>query len=245
MARPSRLSGRPGRPPLQDDEMDRDSFLKNIATKLGRVPGSPPAARGAVGVPEFHSARPSPDREGLVEKFCLECAAVAGQVRKVEGLPETHLALKAVLEEWKVGSLVSWSRQEFEGWELGWLWDRCLAWEPGSSAPEFREACFNSQAGLTAADFGVAESGSLVFTASPGRPRSVSLLPGLHLALLKASQLRMRMGQALERLMDGPRGTASLVQFVTGPSRTSDIENDLTIGVHGPAAVVVILRVDS
>jgi L-lactate dehydrogenase complex protein LldG len=82
-------------------------------------------------------------------------------------------------------------------------------------------------------------TGSLVLSASTTRPRQVSLLPTVHLALVREDQLVDRMGEALSSYASGAMPSA--VHFVTGPSRTSDIENDLSIGVHGPAAVSVIL----
>jgi len=66
----------------------------------------------------------------------------------------------------------------------------------------------------------------------------VSLAPPTHLALARQGQLVPRLSDALSGLGKAP---PSAVHFVTGPSRTSDIENDLSIGVHGPARVFVIV----
>jgi L-lactate dehydrogenase complex protein LldG len=65
----------------------------------------------------------------------------------------------------------------------------------------------------------------------------------MHVVLLDSSRIVARMGEAFEKLARA-RTLASSLIFVTGPSRTSDIENDLTIGVHGPASVVVLIRDD-
>jgi L-lactate dehydrogenase complex protein LldG len=65
----------------------------------------------------------------------------------------------------------------------------------------------------------------------------------MHVAMIRANQIVARMGEALEKLTRDDV-LASQLLFITGPSRTSDIENDLTIGVHGPAAVVVMMLDD-
>ena len=82
-----------------------------------------------------------------------------------------------------------------------------------------------------------------MIAASRARPRGVSLLPSLHVALVRESRIVFRLGEALAHFAAlGPFAQPSAVHFITGPSRTSDIENDLTIGVHGPAAVVALVR---
>jgi L-lactate dehydrogenase complex protein LldG len=66
------------------------------------------------------------------------------------------------------------------------------------------------------------------------------LLPSVHIAVLFASQIRPDLGAAFEALA-ARSGLPSAAHVITGPSRTSDIENDLTIGVHGPSAVTAIV----
>jgi len=93
------------------------------------------------------------------------------------------------------------------------------------------------------ADFAVANTGTLALATTAQRARSVSLLPTVHIALVRESQFVDRMGEALEgiaRQTGPPPATPSSVHFISGPSRSADIENDLSIGVHGPAALYVI-----
>src|SRR5262249_47816330 len=129
------------------------------------------------------------------------------------------------------------------------LWSElgCTAWDPESRSAEsaalFRRAALEADVGVTTVDFAIANTGSLVVSADRARPRGVSLLPTMHLALVRSSQLVARMGAVFASYTSRPGGPPSAVHFITGPSRTSDIENDLTIGVHGPAAVSAILWV--
>jgi L-lactate dehydrogenase complex protein LldF len=97
-------------------------------------------------------------------------------------------------------------------------------------------------AGITGALVGIAESGSLVLVGGEGHPLTASLLPDIHIAILRESDLVATLADALAR----PEIlAASAAVIITGPSRTADIEMALTIGVHGPKEVHVFLIEDS
>ena len=107
---------------------------------------------------------------------------------------------------------------------------------------------------MTGAIAALAETGTLVLGASRGTPRCVSLLPRTHVALVRASQLVEQFWDVFDEFAGQVWGweggytdlaLPSQTILITGPSRTSDIENDLTIGVHGPAAVVVLILEDA
>ena len=86
--------------------------------------------------------------------------------------------------------------------------------------------------GVTGADAALPETGTLLLRSSPDRPRVVSLLPRVHLAIFTAAALRADLHQAFAEAKD-----AGYSVLVTGPSRTADIELTLTLGVHGPKAL--------
>jgi L-lactate utilization protein LutC len=100
---------------------------------------------------------------------------------------------------------------------------------------------YECDAGVTDARAGIAETGSLVCVAGPGRGRGLSLVPPVHIAVLWASDL-------VADLIDvwaprGPIGIAasSSTVLITGPSKTADIEGVLITGVHGPREVHIVL----
>jgi len=97
------------------------------------------------------------------------------------------------------------------------------------------------RAGLTGASAAIAETGSILVLGGPGRPLTASLLPEIHIALLREKDVYEQLGQVfqIEEIRRAP--TAVLV---SGPSRTADIEMTLTIGVHGPGELQVICVVD-
>ena len=93
-------------------------------------------------------------------------------------------------------------------------------------------------AGVTGALLGIAESGSLVLVGGEGRPLTASLLPEIHIAILRESEIVPTLLEALRR----PEiRSASAGVIITGPSRTGDIEMTLSIGVHGPKELHVFL----
>lgn len=108
----------------------------------------------------------------------------------------------------------------------------------GGGAPHDRQAA--ADVGVTGCDGAIAETGSLVMLSRPGRSRAVSLLPPFHVAIVRPDQLYATMGEFFAVREADVRAGASCT-FITGPSRTADIELTLTLGIHGPARVAVVI----
>ena len=111
-----------------------------------------------------------------------------------------------------------------------------------TSIPIVREPDPSVRCGLTSALAGVAETGSLVLVGGPGHPLTASLLPEIHIVILKESDIYNNLAKVFN--LRQVRGAPAAV-LVTGPSRTADIEMALTIGVHGPKELHVFLIDDS
>jgi L-lactate dehydrogenase complex protein LldG len=88
--------------------------------------------------------------------------------------------------------------------------------------------------GVTGVDAALPETGTLALTSSPDRPRVASLLPRVHLALLRPAVLRPDLHQVFAETQ-----AAGYSVLISGPSRTADIELTLTLGVHGPKSLYV------
>jgi len=100
---------------------------------------------------------------------------------------------------------------------------------------------FEIDVGITTAQAAIAETGTLVLDATREQHRLVSLVPPVHVAIIDASSIFQTLGEALAFIyQDGNISPA--VTFVTGPSRTGDIELTLTVGVHGPRELYVIVN---
>jgi L-lactate dehydrogenase complex protein LldG len=94
-------------------------------------------------------------------------------------------------------------------------------------------------------DLAIAETGTLVLMSGAGRPRTTSLLPTVHVAVFGREALvesLEQVGLFLEAWHEGepPADGGAVINFITGPSRTADIELTLTRGVHGPKEVHAI-----
>ncbi|MGC8857473.1 MAG: LutC/YkgG family protein, partial [Anaerolineae bacterium] len=117
---------------------------------------------------------------------------------------------------------------------------------PGVAAADLTAAGFEVsraadervRVGITPVVAAIAESGSLLVSADPQDALLASLLPPIHLVVMKRSQLVGTLAEALTR-PEVRRSAASVI--ITGPSRTADIEMTLTIGVHGPGELWVFV----
>jgi L-lactate dehydrogenase complex protein LldG len=99
---------------------------------------------------------------------------------------------------------------------------------------------FDFDVGISRAQAGIAETGTLLLDSSRERHRLVSLVPPVHIAILHESQIVGTLAEALTQLSQSEQLTP-VATLVTGPSRTADIELTLAIGVHGPQELYVIV----
>jgi L-lactate utilization protein LutC len=107
-----------------------------------------------------------------------------------------------------------------------------------TTAAEVRGGGADVSAGFRSAEAGIAETGTVVETSLGGRTFLPGLLSDVHVSLLSASSIVDRLEDALAPLAAGPPRNIS---FLTGPSRSADIEQTLTLGAHGPRKVIVLL----
>jgi L-lactate dehydrogenase complex protein LldG len=197
--------------------------------------------------------------EELLPKFEAELTKVAGIAHRAasrQGLEET---LQTILSHAKATSVVL-SRNPLLA-ELD-LEARLRAWgqsvtvwqtpgggdSPGAEATSLRafaDASFAAAVGITGVEYALAETGSLVVTSLTEGAQLASLAPPVHVALYRRSQLVASLDEVLERLAVASHGGLALpgrsVVFITGTSRTADIEQILIRGVHGPGEVHAIL----
>jgi L-lactate dehydrogenase complex protein LldG len=96
-------------------------------------------------------------------------------------------------------------------------------------------------AGVTAAEAGIADTGSLVLRPGAHEPRTLSLVPPLHVAVLRASRLYASLPAALDAVTAGQADMPTNLLLVTGPSKTADIQQVLAFGAHGPKELVIVL----
>lgn len=98
--------------------------------------------------------------------------------------------------------------------------------------------------GITGAQYGISDTGTLVVLSDNKCSRSVSLLPPVHISFIHKECLLKDIHQLFYRLKQlnlDVTGSSSCMTFITGPSRTADIELNLTLGVHGPGKLIVFI----
>ena len=101
------------------------------------------------------------------------------------------------------------------------------------------DALYDFDCGVTDVYAAIAETGSLVMRASTGHGRALSLVPALHVAILEPKVFMPDLVDLFEKLTKDGVGTG--ITIITGPSKTSDIEMNLVVGVHGPCKVKVFV----
>ncbi len=220
---------------------NHQEFISNIAQKLGRP--TPTTVKSVeVKFPLFRLN----SQEERIDKFLKLWELMGGKGAKASTSEEATQALKAWFgenPEWlSPSTIVTWS-------ELPVLARACLE-ELGWTAHTYSDLADNraersaaigkTELGITGADYAIVQSGSLVLKSNPKRGRAVSLVPIRHLTFIPGSLIRDSLDQVMDELMSSGEIPAA-IDIISGPSRTSDIEMDLSIGVHGPVEVYAIV----
>ena len=231
----------------------REDMLGRIRREVRRAPAlfaASPAPRPAH--PEAAAAalrREMMERwPAALSRFQQELERVAGVFHRVESLADIPGVIRRIAAERGARHVVAWEaaalgldlRSALPSGELS------VALAPPGGGEEarraHREEAARAQIGVTGVDWALAETGTLVLVSGSGRPRSTSLLPETHVAVFGKGHLLESLEQVgimLEALhADTARSlSGGMINFITGPSRTADIELTLTRGVHGPKEV--------
>jgi L-lactate dehydrogenase complex protein LldG len=205
---------------------DRENILHKVRTALGRhgsrVPEAPSPPRLVL---------PSWSREErlarLREKFSGETVEFAS-FEDAKGFIAARVAGRSavaanhpLLERLGIASLPD---------VRGGLTDR----------DEIRKACVESDIGISGVDYALSDPPALVMLSSARNDRLTSLLPSSHIAVVEADQILTGLDE-LFTIVPDPAEISSSMVLIGGPSRTGDIEMTLTLGVHGPREVCLVI----
>ncbi len=213
----------------------RSHILSSIRASLDAalLPGSAPE----------RPAHNLPRAVGGADQFVAEAKQLSAQVIRVPTAHEAAGAVARLFTEQGWGQALTWAWEAIgcEGLADALAGAGVEAVRAGSPAE-----LASIPVGITGAEAGLADTGSIVVHSGAGRSSLVSLLPPVHVALLDASRIFPDMITFFDSLagQGGAAGyareTSSLV-FISGPSRTADIEQTLTLGVHGPRELVIVV----
>jgi len=197
-----------------------------------------------------------PDRMALLDLFIEQAELLNLAVRPVENLARAGHAIQEFIQqtepEWGTEkSVIAWHHPLIEqlNLEKNLADDVTLLTTKSSPAPDLEERAqirshlLNSYIGITAADFCVAQSATLVMRTRPDQPRAVSLVPSIHVAVIKLDQIIENLTELYFRLKWDPEeqkiGLTNCMTFISGPSKTADIELVMVHGAHGPRQMIV------
>ncbi len=239
-------------------------FLKSVREALGRndVPPAEPYPRLTDTLPELEEQsaqirkRLEENLPALLDKLA-EMAALGGwNVHRASGAEEAiayieTVARESVARESEATNVVRSAQDVFDQIPV----DAALAnlglkvttvlRDEATPREALREEIRQSGIGITGADYALAETGSIIIMPRRGLSRLVSLVPPVHIALVRPEDLLESMDDLflLRRLEYHQRGgeMGSYLNFITGPSRTADIEMTIVEGVHGPKEVHMVI----
>lgn len=121
-----------------------------------------------------------------------------------------------------------------------------LDWAQAGLSMENRPVNDTDLLGVTSCFCAIAETGTLLTASSRSTPAAVSLLPETHVAVLPASRIVAGMEECWSRVRQNwPEGLPRALNFISGPSRTGDIELTIVLGAHGPYRVHVVILTDA
>ncbi len=208
----------------------RDNILAGIRAKLNRAESTQ--------IDDYllrHPRGPAPVIAGdIVAQFKQRSLKLSSNVMQVASISDVPKVLAAFLAE-----------QGLPAEGVCWPELARLNWRSAGLDIEARPALDRDLLGITGAYCAIAETGTLMMLSGPLTHARSSLLPETHVAILNLNRIVATMEDAWDLLRKEWRIPPRTVNFISGPSRTADIEQTLTLGAHGPYRVAVILIEDT
>ncbi|HWP92770.1 MAG TPA: lactate utilization protein [Thermodesulfobacteriota bacterium] len=225
------------------NKSSREKILTRIRTGLYGSTGvhqQKEITRKSTGI----SAEPTMEKSILVNQFVEELTKVSGNAKIVESEDAVKDFIMSFVEERGISSFAIWKSELIQRLEIG---DDLQSKGLKLAHPDKKEEMSNAGIGITEADFAIADTGTIVLIAGEKQPRTVSLIPPIHLAIVKSSLILRNINDLFAMLVNliseknSTEESTSCLTFITGPSRTADIELNLTLGVHGPRELFVLI----
>jgi len=200
--------------------------------------------------------RKEPEQRALLDLFIQQAKPINMSVVPVKTAAMAGFAIKELIgntqPEWGHDkSVITWKHPLIDELNLDTilsadevtLYNTMTADEPDQKDREdIRKRLLESYIGITSADLCVAESATLVLRTRPEQPRAVSLVPSIHVAVIRMEQIIKDLTELYFRLKWDPKeqetGLTNCMTFISGPSKTGDIELQMVHGAHGPRQLI-------
>ncbi len=215
----------------------REDILARVRANLG-VKADDAARRElarATVAARAHGPRPVIDSDpaALVERFAAKSSAMSSTVERLNSMVEVPAAVARYLAGLKLGTAV-----------VCWPSLAGLDWAGAGIDAAARAANGDDSVGVTGCFCAIAETGTLMLLSGPETAATTSLLPETHIAVVPVSRIVPAMEEGFMLLRNEHSELPRAVNFVSGPSRTGDIEQTIVLGAHGPYRVHLILVAD-
>jgi len=210
----------------------RDNILARIRSARGAGAAPAPSERTAIDARiDQHpvGTRPAMHWE-LLPRFREQCVRMSSTVDQVASMRDVPAAVARFLVE-----------QRLPMRAVAWPSIAQLDWSGSGVIVEERPARADDLVGITGVHLALAETGTLMLLSGPDTAAVTSLLPETHIAVVPAARIVLAMEEAWALTRQELRELPRAVNFISGPSRTADIEGQLQIGAHGPFRVHVIV----
>ena len=210
----------------------REEIIGRIRQRLGRTAEN--AAPGRAAIEDTLQRReqgPRPAVEAdLVARLRARSEALSSTVEEVAQLEDASAAIGRYL-----------AAQNLPCAAVAWPQLAGLDWSGAGLQVEGRAARGDDLVGITGVFCAVAETGTLALLSGPDTPATASLLPETHIAVVPASRIVPGMEEAFNLIRAECGELPRAVNFISGPSRTGDIEQTLVLGAHGPYRVHIVI----
>ena len=223
--------------------LDQGSVLDDVRRALGRTATLSPEPLGPFIEPTIKADAPT-----LITRFTEEATAVRALVHRVSDKLQLVERITQICAEDRGHEIALSGAELFAEIDLGSMliargFSTCFELD-ALDHDSLIARLANCGAGVTAVDYAIAETGTIVLSNDEPNALLVSLLPPVHIALLRSSQIMASLDEVISRLSKermNLAGPSRSITLITGPSRTSDVELVLSIGVHGPKELHVII----
>ena len=210
----------------------RDEVLARIREALGRSDDDSAGREAARARIERHERQIEPVfDEPFMQRFQDKLEAAHATVALVGSLPAAAQEIERYLQEVGAGSRLLTSREEMI---------EAIEW-PATIEAQTGVASGEDAVSVTSALCGIAETGTLMLVSGENNPTSLNFLPDYHIVVLRGEQLVARMEDAWDRLRESHREMPRTVNFISGPSKTADVEQTVEYGAHGPRCLHVVI----
>ena len=224
---------------------NRDTFLTNIASRLGRAPLIEKPARQWQHMPQLEVLKHKTLDE-LVQIFIEQCGNIHTAVSTCT-VANLQATLQKTIEDYGNGEVIYSKDPRFEQLGIGTFLNglqKSYEWD-ASNGQDNIQIAERAHIGIVISDVTLAESGTIMVQTNKHVGRSLSYLPTNSIAIILKSTIVPRITQAAQQLRQREQPVASSIHFITGPSNSADIEMNLVVGVHGPVKMTYMIVEDA